>query len=526
MDFTVIEGVSILAVLDLATRQCVIHQVKLGSHIPFNTADVIEVLSAVFEVRHPQLMIHTDSGGQFASTEYTRFLKRNNIIASTGKQNVQPHHNQCIERFNKTLKQYTRKALKERFNLKTVPHKTDLLRKLEVTGEVFAFLNGVINKYNNQPHSTLDKASPNVMEAALHAYPTATPDQLVPQLARKGTLEANDIELVKAAAIEHYGKDWLRFFIEWRIKAEMQHQETIDRLNQGFDDTKQSFEETNKQVVVQADRVIDEQRCTIGHLEGELEELKSKLSYIQQREFQRELQERTRAERQTQRLARTRKPARDAATHIEYETAAALVIEDTRCTPFTRARDLTALLLLYITGMRVSNLLHINAGHLRTLLEGELLSIPAVKTKEVQYIKWPVTGRSRALAQERCKEIGILCQDKEQGHLVFTAEGGTEAINRDWLTKRVNKILKRVSALLSRKVTSHSFRIGKTTDLIEVAGIVNAQALIGHKDIQTTAIYNRSKLTEKQTRQYVEAAERRQGKGTPKRVYKKREPTY
>ena len=31
------------------------------------------------------------------------------------------------------------------------------------------------------------------------------------------------------------GDDWLRFFVEWRIKAELNHQETTTNLKQGFE---------------------------------------------------------------------------------------------------------------------------------------------------------------------------------------------------------------------------------------------------------------------------------------------------
>jgi site-specific recombinase XerD len=67
-----------------------------------------------------------------------------------------------------------------------------------------------------------------------------------------------------------------------------------------------------------------------------------------------------------------------------------------------------------------------------------------------------------------------------------------QPVHRQYLTERINKYLKLVSQKTGKHFTSHSFRIGLITALIDTTGISMACKIAGHSDIKTTELYNRS----------------------------------
>ena len=90
---------------------------------------------------------------------------------------------------------------------------------------------------------------------------------------------------------------------------------------------------------------------------------------------------------------------------------------------------------------------------MNTLLEGQQLNIPAIKAREAKVITTPVTSTTHAMAMEHKEEIELLCKEKTQGKLVFTPEGKETPIDNAILNKRVNTVLKKVSALLNKRIT-------------------------------------------------------------------------
>jgi site-specific recombinase XerD len=70
-----------------------------------------------------------------------------------------------------------------------------------------------------------------------------------------------------------------------------------------------------------------------------------------------------------------------------------------------------------------------------------------------------------------------------------------QPVHRQYLTERINKYLKIVSQKTGKHFTSHSFRIGLITALIDTTGISMACKIAGHSDIKTTELYNRNPMT-------------------------------
>lgn len=284
-------------------------------------------------------------------------------------------------------------------------------------------------------------------------------------------------------------QDWPVFLIQWRVRAEQQHQEILREVQQ------------------QAQGVIEEQKENIFSLEQKLDHVEQALAYVQLREMKREQNEKAARERKALWASRTRIPARNAAALPEFQAALEAVNGMARQTLYTSARDKCALLALFITGLRIGNLLHFTVNHLETMRNGGILVVPAIKSKGGQLVQWPITPLARQFARNLEPEINLLLQGKTGDQYVFTAQGKAMPLHKINFIKRINGLLKVVSATKKKKVSSHSFRIGKATALIDVAGIEIAQKLLGHKNIATTAIYNRNFLSEKQARGHIERAD-------------------
>lgn len=227
---------------------------------------------------------------------------------------------------------------------------------------------------------------------------------------------------------------------------------------------------------------------------------------MKQREFDREVRERLNEERKKRVKARVRHKK----NRLEMLLPLQIFIAQSKSlrqvnTAVAEARHVCVLLFLFVTGMRIANCLDLQSKHWNALVNQELLRLPLIKKQCAEY--WPVTKSARELAEQAKPFIDLVIRGKAEGQPVITAQGSDQPLSREVLNKRINKVLKKVSILKNKKKSSHSFRIGKTTNWIEVAGIVNAQRLSGHADIQTTALYNRQQLTIKQTRHAVALSE-------------------
>ena len=126
---------------------------------------------------------------------------------------------------------------------------------------------------------------------------------------------------------------------------------------------------------------------------------------------------------------------------------------------------------------------------------------------------------------EREADITTLCQGKEGNNLVITARGKKEALYPENLDRKLNQVLKHTPKVVKKNLKTHSFRVGLTTSLIEVGGIEVAQKIIGHSNLATFAVYNRTHYKEKDFLRLMNKAEKfRRDKGVP-RQYKRKEET-
>lgn len=306
------------------------------------------------------------------------------------------------------------------------------------------------------------------------------------QRACSSTPKGELITLFRAEVTNRVAGDWAAFFLSWAKRSEARHA------------TAMSTALAHHQELL---ATIKSEK--LGLL-ARLKEMESALNYMRSREEARALAEREAEERRMRRAARKRAPARNAAMQVHYEKAVK-ISESSGASSFSRARDRSSF--LFLTGMRVSNLRELRATHLRSLLSGQALTIPQIKQRKT--LTYPIPRECTTLVKARSSDIAWLLRGRENDSYVITCSAGGPPLNRVNLTTRLNAVLKAVGAVTGRVLTSHSFRIGLTTSIIERFGIDAARQILGHANISTTALYSRYTLTSSSVKQMLGARFRR-----------------
>lgn len=151
-----------------------------------------------------------------------------------------------------------------------------------------------------------------------------------------------------------------------------------------------------------------------------------------------------------------------------------------------------ALTLLYMTGIRVSNLKHIFQHHLKALLNKEGITITLVKTRHGLISQnFPWQGAYSKIIKEVEDDLKLLIQNAGTEESPF-------ALSREYLNRSLNNIMKKLSVATGKHFRTHSFRINFIDAVTETSGIMTAKALANHQSIETTLRYSRTGLTARQ----------------------------
>lgn len=100
---------------------------------------------------------------------------------------------------------------------------------------------------------------------------------------------------------------------------------------------------------------------------------------------------------------------------------------------------------------------------------------------------------------------------------MFTAQNNiTTPISRVTFDTEINNVLKDFSLKEDTHLRSHSFRASFVTDLLRTNPLQTVAKIVGHKDIGTTAEYDRTVITLPQLTQIMRALDESDKKDLPK----------
>jgi site-specific recombinase XerD len=186
---------------------------------------------------------------------------------------------------------------------------------------------------------------------------------------------------------------------------------------------------------------------------------------------------------------RKRLPLRAAITPEDYN----IVMEQAKSIkPLSRASDKIAICLLFLTGLRISNLKEIKVGELKRFLKGHDLVVSLIKTSTGSSAVYPYNKSYAYYFRRLRKDFIVFFKNKRD------SSKPAWPIARETLTRRINKILKRASIILEKNLKSHSFRIGIATAVPEDYTLQKAQQVLGHANIATTQKYARGTLKKRE----------------------------
>lgn len=298
----------------------------------------------------------------------------------------------------------------------------------------------------------------------------------------------------KETKLAEASNDWKLFFLQWREENREQGELTVELLTW-------------------QNQTLYEQNCAleqkIDFLVKETELLKKSREELEQR--------------RQQRKEAKKKLLRDSITYEEFQS----ILELTKDLSYSSARSRISFLLLYYTGLRVSNLLKLKKVHYQQLLEQLETNIELIKNGPKRHLLHIGREGQKALL-ENSHYAAILIEDKSLEDYLITAAPKKvdkfQSLNRATLDRQLNKILTKASTKLGKHLRTHSFRATFVTDCLNSGvPIHEVQEMVGHSDIKSTAIYKRSRLTTKQRRRIISSVNKTRKENKSNLVQNKKE---
>jgi len=217
--------------------------------------------------------------------------------------------------------------------------------------------------------------------------------------------------------------------------------------------------------------------------------------------------ETARAARRASKSKKTRKASRDAANQ-DHLIMAINLVEKSSSRPKTKGLLILSFFLLYVFGLRISNLLILKNQHLTEILEyffgnGKVVKLPLIKCKRssTKYLAYYPSKDLGKIITKHLPIIELLRAGSPLDPLFSTPSQSSSPLNRSYLTRKVNKILARVGAIYDLNLQSHSFRIGYITSYYLAGDLALAMRMANHSHMSTTQGYIRTTYTSAQLKE-------------------------
>lgn len=433
----------------------------------FTTEDVIVFLKEILRVRKPtgQIILNLDNQSIFTSKEFQLLL----IITMLLSVMLLPMDMEI--KFRKDLiqllkQELEKKLLLSRYQEPNANQKKTSLDKLLNYFEyesVKLFIFESIEEYNNNPHrgDRMLNTSPNIMNDALTTQNNEIliPDQVLS--INDNSDEAINIAMYKADIFEYF---CIQMVVNSLEEFKQQNQTEFDKLHQQI----AALREENKQLA--AEKHILSQESADRQREAEIKRLR--------------------------REKRNQAKKLDIRNAIKFEELIIILelIEKEYSDPLTKARVYLAILIMYLTGLRISNLLLLKKSNIEDLLVRYETTIRIIKRGPSQHTLCISNSGAKLLQECQPKYEILLNQVATWSDFVFFApRNPSQPIDRTSFNKQINSLLIKASIILEKNIRSHSFRATFVTDLLEESvPIEKVKDIVGHSDIKTTETYRRS----------------------------------
>nr|YP_009258413.1 putative integrase/recombinase [Spirogyra maxima]ANI25339.1 putative integrase/recombinase [Spirogyra maxima] len=297
----------------------------------------------------------------------------------------------------------------------------------------------------------------------------------------------------------------------WK-ETDVRYLETIMLQNQILLSSVNELKLQNNKLLDQNNKLLNKTDV----LEAQNQELLDMNHYLVETAEKTQEKERLAFERKEKKKRAIRTQKRDYITPKEFYEIIYNYIHKCETNQYIISRNKIAFIILFFTGLRVSNLLLFTVRNIRELVYDNLgTEVPIIKGGRPNQLISLGEDAQNLLLNHFYDDILVLLRNKNDNDFVFTSESNNlSSLHRVTFTQSLNRILKYASEEFHKKISCHSFRVTFITE-----GIMNnipihvIQKTVGHKNIQSTEHYIRHDLSESELKKIITATNRERANG-------------
>ena len=497
-----------LIATDAASRYVTICNVQDRKH---NSQDVIRSIEFAIKRNGKPKILHTDKGGCFISYDTQNFLYNQKIRIS----NASTFGNQVAESNNRVFKEklfYTLKNL----NLNQAKNSFIDLTNLQNVADFVAImvndtpaqdLTGKSNQFNTREVIYLALYFfPSTKN--LHTFNNSENAELIQQILSHARFQLFN-------QFNQYKIDQMLFQIEKEVEAAKNKMETaISQQEKNHFELMYTVKQNNLlslNMQAQTSSFIVEglinmmgafnnqnaiNQSLLLESNKKIDELQKQINFLHQKAAKAADAEALAELRRQKASQRINKPLRGPILDAEYQ----VIIKHCK-TP----TDRVYCTLLYLTGMRISNLAELTFADLEKIKAAKNhVHFRVIKNKIGKISCIYMNPSTRIIIKEIRDDIDIMCEDAKKNSKYKGPDTSIVLIHLKSLNRRINQILKPVSEELKVNIKSHSFRIGIAWRVTDRFGIEIAKQMLNHADIKTTQHYIANDMPHQAASQYVQ----------------------
>ena len=226
------------------------------------------------------------------------------------------------------------------------------------------------------------------------------------------------------------------------------------------------------------------------HLKQIIESMSAEITYLKEEQRKHNTRQEYLQRRRDMKMKRNRLKPRDRVTSQEFLFILSLTSGD----DYESVRNFVAILMLYITGLRVGNLSALTIRHLFEMRDSGFTYLSTIKNGPSRHTIQLSTDDLRLLDAADSK-IQFLCSGRAKYEPLFIGKGNRSnkgmPLDVGYMRKSINQLLWIASTKLGKYIRTHSFRVTRISDLLENTDIRGVADIIGHRSTNSTKIYDR-----------------------------------
>lgn len=503
VDETFLGPIGLTFLINVSSRMILGYILCNTTYCNLEPADLIDLIEQLLREKkragYPSIhTLHGDKSPLYTDKKFKSLLATNNIgfswaVGASFQNQISESYNNVLKRnvCKIILEEYTNTELKAlnatlplnlaRLSRNRKPSSSEF-RKLffsfdRVKAQMFTAIPKAIEMNNEADHPLFGSSKRKIEKILRNAK---RPSELFPELTlvAPGTSEGDKFIKDIMAETKEPSEKLEPTFVLPEIVEETTTENFIEQL-------KEANRDTNTEVIdsiVAAVQILSDQNQT------QTQYLEEQLEYLTEQARITQAEKEAARERKEKRARATQDRKRNAVREDHLEAALVLAKHEN---PYIEARNKCALVLLYVTGLRSSEILFIKVRTLKDLFQDGLISVDRKKKGAKGKSAILTKSGKNLLAKHRQSFEFLFAFKNDENCYVFTPSNKNKPLSRETLQRDLNKILTGLEIQYpGLHFRTHSMRAGYITNLWRKGFDVNTiRQVIGHKSISITQTY-------------------------------------